>query len=458
MTRTHTAIVLFTRDLRVHDNPTLSAAVADAERVVPLFVLDDAITQSPYLAPNRATFLVDCLHDLDASLRQRGCDGLQVSRGDTATEVAAVVAKTGADVVHVSGDWSAHAQRRRASLEEALPVELVVHDETLVAVPPGVVVPGGKDHFAVFTPFHRRWADRPRRPVLDAPRTLAPRSAVKPALTSPGRIAAADTLCAGDRATHLPPGGEREGRRRMHAWLRTSVTAYDDHHDDLAADDTSRLSPYLHFGCISPVELIAKAGRSRGAEALVRQLSWRDFHLQVLAARPEAGVRDYRGHGDRWRDDPDDLAAWAAGATGYPIVDAAMRQLRTEGWMHNRGRLVVGSFLTKTLYLDWREGARHFMHHLVDGDVANNQLNWQWVAGTGTDSRPNRVLNPLRQAERFDPSGDYVRRHVPELATIEGPAVHTPWKLPAEVRAGLDYPEPIVDLDEGRQRFQEARR
>jgi deoxyribodipyrimidine photo-lyase len=243
----------------------------------------------------------------------------------------------------------------------------------------------------------------------------------------------------------------------MQSWLGSSVAAYADGQDDLAGDDTSRLSPYLHLGCLSPTELVASAGRSAGGRAFARQLAWRDFNLQLLAARPEAAHADYRSRGDRWRRDEDDLAAWQEGRTGFPIVDAAMRQLRQEGWMHNRGRLIVASFLTKTLYLDWREGARHFLHHLVDGDVANNQLNWQWVAGTGTDTRPNRVLNPLRQAERYDPEGAYVRRYVPELAEVEGSAVHTPWTLPDEVRRRLDYPEPLVDLAEGRRRFLDAR-
>jgi deoxyribodipyrimidine photo-lyase len=203
--------------------------------------------------------------------------------------------------------------------------------------------------------------------------------------------------------------------------------------------------------------LVAAAGRSRGAYAFVRQLAWRDFNLQLLAARAEVATEDYHPRGDQWRSDEEDLAAWREGRTGYPIVDAAMRQLRQEGWMHNRGRLIAGSFLTKTLYIDWRQGARHFLHHLVDGDIANNQLNWQWVAGTGTDTRPSRVLNPLRQAERYDPDGAYVRRYVPELAEVQGPAAHMPWKLPEEVRARLHYPEPIVDLAEGRRRFLDAR-
>jgi deoxyribodipyrimidine photo-lyase len=449
-----TAIALFTRDLRVHDNPTLQAAVDEAELVLPVFVLDDSILGSAYLAPNRASFLVDALQDLDNSLRKRGSGGLVVRRGDPSEETAALADEVGAQSVHVSGDSSRHAQRRQHRLEKSLSdrgLELAVHDQTLVVVPPGAIAPDNRDHFAVFTPYHRRWLEYPRRPVLDPPRRLAALGVRK------GQIPAADTLCPGERARYLPEGGETAGRRRMHAWMRSSVTAYADHHDDLVGDDTSRMSPYIHFGCLSPAELVAAAGRSRGAQAFARQLAWRDFNLQLLAARPQVATEDYRPRGDRWRSDEEDLEAWRKGRTGYPIVDAAMRQLRQEGWMHNRGRLIAGSFLTKTLYIDWREGARHFMHHLVDGDVANNQLNWQWVAGTGTDTRPSRVLNPLRQAERYDPDGVYVRRYVPELAEVEGPAVHSPWKLPQEVRARLDYPEPIVDLVEGRRRFLDAR-
>jgi deoxyribodipyrimidine photo-lyase len=452
--RSTTALVLFTRDLRVHDNPTLQGAVDSGDQVLPVFVLDDTILGSPYLAPNRTSFLVEALRDLDESLRQRGADGLVIRRGDTAREVAALADEVGARTVHVSGDWSAYAQSRQRGLEKLLAghdCELVVHGETLAVVPPGTVAPTDNDYFAVFTPYYRRWGDHPRRPVLDAPSRLASPCVPK------GEIPAAETLCTGDRARHLPAGGETAGRRRMQAWLRSSVRTYADQHDDLAADDTSRMSPYLHFGCLSATELVARAGRSRGAQAFVRQLAWRDFNLQVLAARPEVASQDYRDRGDRWRRDEEDLAAWRDGRTGYPIVDAAMRQLMQEGWMHNRGRLIVGSFLTKTLYVDWREGAKHFLHHLVDGDIANNQLNWQWVAGTGTDTRPSRVLNPLRQAERFDPDGAYVRRYVLELANIEGPAVHTPWDLLDDVRKGLDYPDPIVDLAEGRRRFLDAR-
>jgi deoxyribodipyrimidine photo-lyase len=199
------------------------------------------------------------------------------------------------------------------------------------------------------------------------------------------------------------------------------------------------LSPYLHFGCVSPVELVGRADRrKRGVEPFLRQLAWRDFHHQVLAARPEAAHRDYRPRGDRWHRDDEALQAWRDGRTGYPLVDAGMRQLAREGWMHNRARLVTASFLTKHLYVDWRLGARHFFDLLVDGDIANNALNWQWVAGTGTDTRPNRVLNPTLQAKRYDPAGAYVRRYLPELGTP-------------------DYPPPIVDHRDAVAAFRAAR-
>ena len=191
-----------------------------------------------------------------------------------------------------------------------------------------------------------------------------------------------------------------------------------------------------------------------GAEPFLRQLCWRDFYAQLLAARPETATQDFRSRGHRWRQDADGLAAWQEGRTGYPIVDAGMRQLAREGFMHNRARLLTASFLTKDLYIDWRHGAAHFASLLVDGDVANNTGNWQWVAGTGVDTRPNRVFNPTTQAKRFDPDGAYVRRYVPELAGVAGAGVHEPWKL-GEQPSG--YPDPIVDHREAVARLAELR-
>jgi deoxyribodipyrimidine photo-lyase len=447
------AVLLFTSDLRVHDQPALRAALRDAREVVPLFVLDEGVRAAGFDAPNRRAFLADCLASLDAGLRERG-GRLVVRSGDVVERVREVVEETGARRVHVAAGVSGYAARREERLRtelEGAGRALDVHEAVITAVPPGQVTPAGSDHFAVFTPYFRRWRDTARRQVTDAPGVVR-----VPAVRS-------DPLPARDDIAGISPGlargGEDVGRALLAGWLGEGIASYADRHDDLPGDATSRLSPYIHFGALSPVELADRARRvgGAGADAYLRQLAWRDFHHQVLAARPQAAWSDYRARGDRWRGDEDEAAAWRAGRTGYPVVDAAMRQLLYEGWMHNRARLLAASFLTKTLYLDWRIGARHFLDLLVDGDLANNQLNWQWVAGTGTDTRPNRVLNPLTQARRFDPRGDYVRRWVPELAGIEGAAVHQPWTLKEPDRARLDYPGPIVDLAEGRDRFLRAR-
>ncbi|WP_432068526.1 cryptochrome/photolyase family protein [Streptomyces sp. C10-9-1] len=451
------AIVLFTSDLRVRDNPVLRAALNAADDVVPLFVRDRGIEATGFGAPNRAAFLADCLTDLDAGLRERG-GRLVVRSGDTPREVARVVSETGAREVHVAAGVSAYAVHREERLRAATAgagAELRVHEGSVTAVPPGAVLPAGSDHFAVFTPYFRRWSRERLRAPLGAPRSVR-----VPASTASEEVPARKAV--EGVAPGVPAGGESEGRERFLAWKRRDLDAYEDRHDDLPGDATSRLSPFLHFGAVSVGELVHRAREhgGPGADAFVRQLCWRDFHHQVLAARPAASSVDYRDRRDRWRGEreaADEIGAWKEGRTGYPVVDAAMRQLLHEGWMHNRGRLLAASFLAKTLYVDWRIGARHFLDHLVDGDVANNQLNWQWVAGTGTDTRPNRVLNPLAQARRYDPQGEYVRRWVPELAEVEGSAVHTPWRLPRDVRGRLDYPDPVVALEDGLARFRQAR-
>ncbi|MFF0139248.1 cryptochrome/photolyase family protein [Streptomyces sp. NPDC005227] len=451
------SIVLFTSDLRLHDHPPLRAALDGSDAVVPLFVRDEAVAEAGFTAPNRMAFLADCLSDLDAGLRERG-GRLVVRSGDVVAEVCKVVAEADADEVHMAAGVSGYAHRREERLRAALEAEgcrLHVHETVVTAVAPGAVTPASSDHFAVFTPYHRQWARQPLRDAAAAPRVVR----VPDGVGSEELPARSDVSGV---SPGLAAGGETEGRRRVTAWLRSGIGAYEDRHDDLPGDATSRLSPHLHFGTLSPVELVHRsaAAGGAGAEAFVRQLAWRDFHHQVLAVRPEASTADYRTRHDRWRSEDaarDDIEAWREGRTGYPVVDAAMRQLRHEGWMHNRGRLLTASFLVKTLYVDWRVGARHFLSLLVDGDVANNQLNWQWMAGTGTDSRPNRVLNPVTQAKRYDPDGEYVRRWVPELAGLEGRAVHEPWKLRGLDRAAFDYPDPIVELSEGLARFREGR-
>ncbi|MFG2636805.1 cryptochrome/photolyase family protein [Streptomyces sp. NPDC048362] len=454
----YVSVVLFTADLRLHDHPPLRAALDGRREVVPLFVRDSGVAEAGFAAPNRLAFLADCLHDLDAGLRRRG-GRLVVRSGDVVARVCEVAAEAEADEVHMAADVSAYARLRERRLRRALEADgrrLHVHESVTTAVPPGLVTPASSDHFAVFTPYFRQWTGQRLRDVLDAPRSVG-----VPAGVGSEELPSRTSLR--DLSPALAAGGETEGRRRATAWLRSGVAAYEDRHDDLAGDATSRLSPHLHFGTLSPVELVHRARRSggSGAEAFVRQVAWRDFHRQVLAARPAAGTADYRTKHDRWRSERTasaDIEAWREGRTGYPVVDAAMRQLLHEGWMHNRARLLTASFLAKTLYVDWRIGARHFLELLVDGDLANNQLNWQWVAGTGTDTRPKRVLNPVTQGRRHDPDGAYVRRWVPELKGVAGAAVHEPWKLRGADRSGVEgYPDPIVDLAEGLARFRRAR-
>jgi deoxyribodipyrimidine photo-lyase len=445
-----TTLVLFNRDLRVHDNPALAAA-ARAERTVPLFVLDERLLGSRFAAPNRVAFLHESLRDLDQALRRVG-SRLYLRRGDPVAEALTVARECGAEAIHVSADHSAYARRRERALARACEEQRIgfqAHPGTTI-VEPGAVIPGGGDHFKVFTPYHRAWSELPRRRVDGAPRR--PRV---PSGLPVGRLPALDSLLRGSPSPARATGGEREGRRLMRAWLRDGIGSYETCRDDLAADATSRLSAHLRFGTVSALELEREAAARRGGAAFVRQLCWRDFHHQVLAAFPRLPRHDYRPRGDRWSRSKRTLEAWQEGRTGYPLIDAAMRQLADEGFMHNRARMAVASFLTKDLYLDWRAGAAHFWDLLSDGEIANNAGNWQWVAGTGNDTRPNRVLNPLRQAERFDPDGEYVRRHLPELAGIAARAVHRPWLLDGFHR--LAYPAPIVDHDEAAAAFRARR-
>ena len=412
-----TDVVLFTRDLRVHDNPALATAAREAERVVPLFVLDDTLLAG---SPQRTTLLMGALHDLNRSLTALG-GGLVVRRGDPVSETVRIARATGAQTVHVADDVSPYAARRTRRLAEA--VNLQCHPGVTV-VAPGAVAPADRDHYRVFTPYHRAWEGAPRRSVEPPPQRIG----------LPDGIDCGD-LPPGDSA----PGGETAARAGLERWLVDGEASYDSVRDDLAADATSRLSIPLHLGLLSSLEVSVRSSDA----AFIRQLACRDFYAQLLAANPASATADLNPRGRDWHDDSDGLAAWCEGMTGYPLVDAGMRELAATGFMHNRARMVVASFLTKHLNIDWRAGAAHFARLLVDGDLASNTGNWQWVAGTGVDTRPGRIFNPTRQAQRFAPNGDYVRRWVPELAGLAGAAAHEPWRAGPLLTGG--YPPPIVD-------------
>jgi deoxyribodipyrimidine photo-lyase len=421
------AVVWLTRDLRVHDHPALAAACRLAEHVVPLFVLDKALLAR---SQNRSAFLVDCLHDLDGSLRRLGA-GLVVRAGsDPVGEVARMVDEVGATAVFLAADASSRAQRREAALRASgRRLDVRVFDCHTV-VGPGVVAPPGKSHYRVFSPYHRAWEASMWRSTDDLPTRL-----LLPAHVDCGELPT--------RTSVLPAGwagGESEARRRAERWFETGCPGYGELRNVISAEGTSKLSPYLRFGCLSPLELALRAGPGE----FRRQLCWRDFYFQLLSANASSETRDLRPSRAAWDENEDTLSAWREGRTGYPLVDAGMRQLAAEGWMHNRARMVVASFLTKHLNLDWRHGADHFDRLLLDGDPANNVGGWQWVAGTGADTRPGRMFNPTLQASRFDPDGDYIRRYVPELAHLSPPFVHEPWRLAGTLEAP-DYPHPIVD-------------
>jgi deoxyribodipyrimidine photo-lyase len=429
------AIALFTRDLRVHDNPVLTAAAREADRVVPLFVVDDALVPDR-CPPNRAHFLAAALTELDKQLHALGA-GLVVRRGAVADVLDEVIEETGAASVHLAEDVSRYSRQRERALRRNPDIAVHCHSGSVTATSAELVPSTGRDHFAVFTPYFRRWSAAHRRTPLPPPRSLSVPTIRSEPLPQPC------DLSSGEPSPQLHVGGESTGRALLHDWLDGPVADYARDNDDLAADATSRLSPFLHFGCVSPTEVVRRVDTATdGGLAFARQLAWRDFHHQVLAARPDAAWSDYRKRVDAGPDDEQAVAAWRDGRTGYPIVDAGMRQLRAEGWMPGRARLIAASFLAKSLRQDWRVGAAHFLHWLVDGDLANNQLNWQWVAGTGTDTRPNRVLNPLRQADRYDPDGVYVRRWLPELTDLPGSSIHRPWRADVDPQ---DYPAPIID-------------
>jgi deoxyribodipyrimidine photo-lyase len=420
-----TAVVVFTRDLRLHDNPALSLACARARRVVPVFVADPALPAPP----NRLRFLTQSLAGLRDALRERGGD-LVIRHGEPVKEIIRLAGQTHAEGIYIADDVSGYAARRRGGLER----ECARHRLDLVCTPGVTVVPpgdlrpsSGGDHYRVFTPYWRAWAASSWRQPCPAPR----------AITMPEAGGCGDIPAGTGFSPGLAAGGEAAGQRRVRAWLDGRLAGYAGAHDDLAGDGTSRLSPYLRFGCVSPLELARAALACPGGQEFCRQLAWRDFFHQVAAAFHDIARADCRPGPQTWRTDQDALDAWRAGLTGIPVVDAGMRQLAAEGFMHNRARMITASFLTRTLGIHWRHGYGHFGGLLADGDVACNAGNWQWVAGTGNNTRPGRVLNPLRQARRFDPDGSYVRRYVPELAGLDAASIHTPWTLPTTARRQL---------------------
>ncbi|GIK41728.1 MAG: deoxyribodipyrimidine photo-lyase [Chloroflexota bacterium] len=445
-----TTIWWIRRDLRLTDNQALHAALAHAEHVIPLFILDPILLASPYTGAKRLAFLFGGLRQLAADLDKRG-SRLIVRYGRPQEQLAAVLAESSASAIFAEEDFSPYARRRDAAIAQQLPLRLAggatVHR-------PGAVLKANGLPYTVFTPFSRAWKALPlprQQAVLAAPERIStPDLASDPLPTEPGLPA----------AVPFPPG-EAEAQRRLRLFAcGPAIAGYAANRNRLDQDGTSQLSPYLRFGMLSARQMAARAveamdnAAGQGAETWLNELIWREFYVSILYHFPQVRGASFRPEYERipWSNDEKAFTAWTEARTGYPVVDAAMRQLGESGWMHNRARMIVASFLVKDLLIDWRWGERWFMQHLLDGDPAANNGGWQWTAGTGTDAAPYfRVFNPVVQSQKFDPQGNYIRRWLPELAAVPDSYIHTPWEMPGQIqrqagcRLGHDYPLPIID-------------
>lgn len=453
-----TIIVWYRNDLRVHDHPALSTAVADAEHVIPVFVLNDSLLSGARASSNRNRFLIESLEDLKKSLVGIG-GNLVVRHGEAEAELLKLATETNAEAVYYTADYTTYAINRDRTVKKTLAAQAVSFrsfpGRLAVSSLDKLATKAGNPH-KVFTPFWKNWQQIIRRDIAAMPTSLS--------LPSDITIGTVPSVEDWTKPEELSPdvlhGGETNGRARLKAWLQDGLHNYHESTNDMAADKTSRLSSYLHFGCLSAREIETMLPTGLGASAWHRQLAWREFYHYVIYKFPDNTTQEFqeRFRKLKWDDNAYYLDAWKTGKTGYPVVDAAMRQLLQQGWMHNRARLIVGSFLTKDLWIDWRLGELHFMQLLIDGDQANNNGNWQWIASVGVDPAPvfRRLYNPTTQQLNYDPTGDYVRTYVPELTNVPDKYLSQPWSMSVELQKeigciiGQDYPAPIVDHKKAR--------
>ena len=441
-----TSVVWFRRDLRLHDHPALTAAQSDGDRIAPLFVIDERLQAGRFRSANRLWFMRGSVSALATALEVRGAP-LSVVRGDPSEVVPAFAAAVRAGRVVASRDYTPYGRARDDRVASALArrgITWASFPGQLIHEPEDVATAEGGP-FRVFGPFRRTWLDQIERDVLAAPDAIAGARRVG------GRRIEdfLETVTPRADLALLPVPGEDAARERLARWTCSqALERYATDRDRLDLDGTSRLGQDLRWGLLSPTEVAARsAGAGEGRQRFLGELAWRDFYAHLLWHEPRAARASWRPSLERvaWEHDPRIIDAWRTGRTGFPVVDAAMRQLTTSGWMHNRARMIAASFLTKHLGVDWRVGEQYFMEHLIDGDPASNNGGWQWAASTGTDAQPwFRIFNPTRQAIRHDPDGAYVRLWLPELAGLEGQAVHAP--------PPGTYLDPIVDHREARAR------
>jgi deoxyribodipyrimidine photo-lyase len=465
-----TAIWWIRRDLRLKDNNALSAALAAAECVVPAFILDPHLLASPNVGNSRLAFLLEGLRALDSDITDAG-SRLVLRKGEPLKELKALMAECQASTIFAEEDYSPYAARRDAEISGQLPLHLI--QGLTVRHPEAVVKPDGKP-YTVYTPYKRAWKALPLPdPGEDG--------------SAPGRIASPETVPSepfptqprlSQRIPFIP--GEAQAERRLRAFVdgaEPPIYRYANDRNRMVLAGTSELSPYLRFGMLSARQAVLAANQAieastddqqrHNAETWLDELIWREFYIAIQHHFPSVRHQSFRPdlRNLPWRNDMLGYSAWCEGRTGYPIVDAAMRQLKDSGWMHNRGRMIAASFLVKDLLIDWRQGEQWFMQHLVDGDPAANNGGWQWTAGTGTDAAPYfRVFNPTLQGKKFDPDGAYIRRWLPELGRVPDRFIHEPWQMQNDVQKdagciiGQDYPSPIVDHAWARERALEVYR
>ncbi len=470
---TQPVIHWFRRDLRLTDNTALHHAVQSGRPVIPLFIFDERVYQSQRAGAPRMAFMLNALKSLDASLRQHG-SRLIVRWGAPLEALQAVIAESNAAALYFNVDYTPYARARDAQVQAAMPIPVHAYEDALL-MPPGSIRTSDGKPYTVYTPFKNNWEKQTKpasQQTIFTPQTFHTGEGLTtrplPTLTDLGFSPTID----------VPEASERAAQSLLEAFIASGIKGYHDTRNALpihpyakgAERSTSYLSPYLRFGLISPricYEAAREAWRSTPSAAYresihtwVSELVWRDFYAHILVAFPHVLTRDFTDTYLKleWRYAPDELQAWKDGLTGYPIVDAPMRQLKAIGWMPNRARMIVASFLTKHLLIHWLEGDRHFMQHLIDGDPASNNGGWQWSAGTGTDAQPYfRIFNPINQSEKFATPA-YLRHWIPELATVPDKFIHKPWEAP---QRPVDYPPPIVDHGMARERtlraFKQAR-
>lgn len=474
MTEHPPALLWFRDDLRLADNPALAEAHESGRPLVCTYVLDEDSDHIRPLGGAARWWLGRSLAALEHAIEKRG--GRLVLRRGPATKIIPTLAEEiGAETIWWNRRYGAAEIAVDTAIKEALKQRGIAATSCNGALlhEPWEVLNKAGEPFRVFTPYHRAAASLAVRAPIPAPRSLA----------APSRRIASDTLAdwtleptkpdwaGGLRAFWTP--GEDGARERIAEFLDGTARGYADGRDRPDQDHTSRLSPFLRFGNISPRQVLASVRHAEDAGAIpardaakfLAELHWREFSYALLFHFPDLGTRNFQPRFDKfpWRQDARFLKAWQRGKTGYPLVDAGMRQMWETGWMHNRVRMVCASFLIKHGLIDWRQGEAWFWDTLVDADPANNSASWQWVAGSGADAAPYfRIFNPVAQGEKFDPKGDYVRRFVPELAELPDDAIHEPWSEPAAklasagIELGDTYPKPIVDHAAARQRALDA--